>query len=192
MKQDRFHGRVGSEGRCCDAPHCPEAGEFRAPGIRSASFDGPGEFRWYCLDHVRAFNSGYNWFAGMTPDEVMAAQHPVHGWDRQTRAFSPTAGIDQAPRWGDFADPLDAITARARARKPATRADGRMLMPDERRALDLLDLPLDADRRALRMRYADLVRALHPDRNGGDRSHEARLQKVIEAYQLLKNAVVFA
>ena len=192
MKQDRFHGRVGSEGRCCDAPHCPEAGEFRAPGIRSASFDGPGEFRWYCLDHVRAFNSGYNWFAGMTPEEVMAAQHPVHGWDRQTRAFSPTAGIDQAPRWGDFADPLDAITARARARKPATRADGRMLMPDERRALDLLDLPLDADRRALRMRYADLVRALHPDRNGGDRSHEARLQQVIEAYQLLKNAVVFA
>ena len=65
-------------------------------------------------------------------------------------------------------------------------------MPEERRALDLLDLPLDADRRALRMRYADLVRALHPDRNGGDRSHEARLQTVIEAYQLLKNAVVFA
>ena len=192
MKQDRFHGRVGSEGRCCDVPHCTEAGEFRAPGERSASFDGPGEFRWYCLDHVRAFNSGYNWFAGMTPEEVIAAQHPVHGWDRHTRAFSPTAGIDQAPRWGDFADPLDAITARARARKPATRADGRMLLPGERRALDLLDLPLDADRRALRMRYADLVRALHPDRNGGDRSHEARLQQVIEAYQLLKNAVVFA
>ena len=192
MKQDRFHGRVGSEGRRCDAPHCPEAGEFRAPGTRTASFDGPGEFRWYCLDHVRAFNSGYNWFAGMTADEVMAAQHPVHGWDRQTRAFSPTAGIDRAPRWGDFDDPLDAISARARARRPATRADGRMLMPEERRALDLLDLPLDADRRALRMRYADLVRALHPDRNGGDRSHEARLQTVIEAYQLLKNAVVFA
>ena len=173
-------------------PGCPEAGEFRAPGDRGSGFDGPGEYRWYCLDHVRAFNAGYNWFAGMSPEEILAAQHPVLGWDRQTRAFSPTAGIDAAPRWADFADPLEAINARARARRPAQRADGRAVTPDERRALETLDLPLEADRRALRMRYADLVRTLHPDRNGGDRSHEARLQLVVEAYQLLRKAAAFA
>ena len=173
-------------------PGCPEAGEFRAPGDRGSGFDGPGEYRWYCLDHVRAFNAGYNWFAGMSPEEILAAQLPVHGWDRQTRAFSPTAGIDAAPRWADFADPLEAINARARARRPAQRADGRAVTPDERRALETLDLPLEADRRALRMRYADLVRTLHPDRNGGDRSHEARLQLVVEAYQLLRKAIAFA
>ena len=173
-------------------PGCPEAGEFRAPGDRGSGFDGPGEYRWYCLDHVRAFNAGYNWFAGMSPEEILAAQHPVHGWDRQTRAFSPTAGIDAAPRWADFADPLEAINARARARRPAQRADGRAVTPDERRALETLDLLLEADRRALRMRYADLVRTLHPDRNGGDRSHEARLQLVVEAYQLLRKAIAFA
>jgi hypothetical protein len=128
----------------------------------------------------------------MSPEEILAAQHPVHGWDRHTRAFSPTAGIDAAPRWADFADPLDAINARDRARRPAERADGRSITPDERRALETLDLPLDADRRALRMRYADLVRTLHPDRNGGDRSHEARLQVVVEAYQLLRKAAAFA
>ena len=126
----------------------------------------------------------------MSPDEILAAQHPVHGWERQTRAFSATAGIDAAPRWADFADPLEAISARAR--QPAQRGDGRMVSPEERRALAALGLPLDADRRALRMRYADLVRALHPDRNGGDRSHEARLQSVVEAYQLLRKAAAFA
>jgi DnaJ domain len=173
-------------------PGCPEAGEFRAPGDRRSGFDGPGDYRWYCLDHVREFNAGYNWFAGMSPEEILAAQHPVHGWDRQTRAFSPTAGIDAAPRWDDFADPLEAISGRARARRPAQRADGRAVTPDERRALETLDLPLEADRRALRMRYADLVRTLHPDRNGGDRSHEARLQLVVEAYQLLRKAAAFA
>ena len=128
----------------------------------------------------------------MSPDEILAAQHPVHGWDRQTRAFSPTAGIDGAPRWADFSDPLEAISGRARARKPAQRGDGRLVTPDERAALATLGLPLEADRRALRMRYTDLVRTLHPDRNGGDRSHEARLQLVIEAYQLLKKAAAFA
>lgn len=170
------------------APGCTEPGEFRAPGERASGFDGPGEYRWFCLDHIREFNAGYDWFAGMSAEEILAAQHPVHGWERQTRAFSPTAGIDSAPRWADFSDPLEAISARARARRPAQRADGRPVTPDERRALDLLGLPLDADRKALRQRYSDLVRQYHPDRNGGDRSFEKRLQAVVEAYQLLRKA----
>lgn len=192
MKQDRFHGRVGSSNQRCEWPGCPEPGEFRAPGPRGSSFDGPGDYRWYCLDHVRQFNSGYDWFEGMTPDEIMAAQHPIHGWDRQTRAFSPTAGIDQPPRWADYADPLEAISRRARDRHSAQRADGKAFTPDQLRALEVLGLDIHADRRALRQRYSQLVHALHPDRNGGDRSSEKRLQAVVEAYQLLRKAAAFA
>ncbi len=192
MRQDRFHGRVGGTLRQCEAPGCSEPGEFRAPGPRRASFDGPGDYRWFCLDHVRAFNSGYDWFEGMSAEEIARAQNPVHGWERETRAFSPTAGIDAAPRWADFKDPLEAISGRARTRRPAERKDGRPVSPAERAALDVLDLPLDADRRALRRRYSELVHALHPDRNGGDRSSEKRLQAVIEAWQLLRKASAFA
>ena len=192
MKQDRFHGRVGGRSRLCEWPGCRDHGEFRAPGPHGSSFDGPGQYRWFCLDHVRQFNAGYDWFDGMSPDEILAAQHPVHGWDRQTRAFSPTAGIDTAPRWADFADPLEAIARRAKARRPAERADGKVFTPDQRHALDLLGLEIDTDRRALRKRYSELVHALHPDRNGGDRSSEKRLQAVVEAYQLLRKAAAFA
>lgn len=192
MRHDRFHGRVGGAGRGCDRPGCREAGEFRAPGPRGSSFDGPGDYRWFCLDHVREFNAGYDWFEGMTQEEILRAQSPVHGWERETRAFSPTAGIDSAPRWADFADPLEAISARARARRPAQRKDGRAVMPDERKALDVLGLPLDSDRSMLRSRYSALVREYHPDRNGGDRSFEKQLQKVVEAYQLLRKAAAFA
>ncbi|WP_296681203.1 J domain-containing protein [Novosphingobium sp.] len=192
MKHDRFHGRVNNSRRPCDWPGCGEPGEFRAPGERAPGFDGPGNYRWFCLDHIREFNAGYDWFDGMTSEEIQAAQSPIHGWDRQTRAFSPTAGIDEVPRWADFADPLEAIAARARMRRPTQRPDGRAVTPDERRALDALGLPLDADRRALRLRYSELVHRLHPDRNGGDRSHEQRLQDVIAAYQLLRKASAFA
>ena len=41
---------------------------------------------------------------------------------------------------------------------------------------------------ALRQRYSELVRRYHPDRNGGDRSLEAKLGAVIAAYQTLKGA----
>ncbi len=197
VQHDRFHGRREAQGRLCNWPDCDEPGEFRAPGVQPSGFDGPGSYRWFCLDHVRAFNAGYDYFAGMTSEEILRAQSPLHGWERETRAFSPTAGIDDTPRWADFADPLEAISARAkdyqRSRMKATglRQDGRVVTPDERRALDVLGLPIDADRRALRTRYSELVRRFHPDRNGGDRSHEARLQGVVEAYQLLRKAAAF-
>lgn len=173
-------------------PGCDSAGEFRAPGPRASGFDGPGDYQWLCLDHVRVFNAGYDFFEGMSTEEIVYAQSPVNGWEQETRAFRPTAGIDSAPRWADFADPLDAISKRARARRPAERVDGRAVTPDERRALEALGLSLDADRRELRERYSQLVRKYHPDRNGGDRSYEVRLQAVVEAYQLLRRASAFS
>lgn len=176
----------------CDVPECRELGEFRAPGASLGGFDGPGDYRWFCLDHIRAFNAGYDYFAGMSPEEILRAQSPLAGWDTQTRAFRPTAGIDSPPRWADFADPLDAIGKRARAAGAAPREDGVRFLPDEHRALEILGLPADADRGQLRRRYSELVRKYHPDRNGGDRSMEWKLQEVVEAYQVLKRSAAFA
>ena len=192
-RRTRFHGRVEGQGFCAH-PGCREPGEFRAPAGRRASFDGPGDWRWLCLDHVREFNAGYNFFAGMSPDEIDSAQNPYGGWDRETRAFAST-GADRPPRWADYSDPLDAIGARFR-RHPAAaeppRRDGRELSAEDRKSLKRLGLPVDADRRALRKRYAELVRRYHPDRNGGDRSHEKALQAVLGAYAHLKGRPAFA
>ena len=193
-KQGRFHGRVEGQTRTCDFPGCAAAGEFRAPPAEGAraSFDGPGEWRWMCLDHVREFNDRYNYFNGMSPDEIEAAQTPYGGWDRETRAFAATGGSG-TPRWSDFVDPLDAIGARFRPpATPQMRADGRELSAADRKSLNILGLAVDADRRQLRQRYLDLVRRFHPDKNGGDRSHEKALQAVIEAYTQLKSRPAFA
>lgn len=196
MKQTRFHGKIEGEARRCQAPGCEEAGEFRAPGSRAAGFDGPGEWRWFCLDHVREFNAAYDWFEGMSAEEILAAQHPAAGWsDSSTRrAFRADAGVDGVPRWADFDDPLDAIGARAAdiRRRAGGRADYARFTPREREALTTMGLKPDVDRPGLRRRYSELVRRYHPDRNGGDRSHEARLGRVVEAYQLLRKSPAFA
>jgi hypothetical protein len=194
MKHDRFHGRVESEGRTCAAEGCREAGEFRAPGSRGPGFDGPGEWRWFCLDHVREFNSAYNWFEGMSAEEILHAQSPIAGWRGTARAFRADAGVDGVPRWADFDDPLDAIGARASAirRRAAGNREFARFTPREREALNALGLGGDADRKTLRQRYSQLVRKYHPDRNGGDRSHEGRLGRVVEAYQVLRKSAAFA
>jgi hypothetical protein len=189
MKPSRFHGRVERDEPCAE-PGCREPGEFRAP-LAPGNFDGPGAYRWLCLDHVREFNARYNFFAGMSADEIADAQTPYAGWERETRAFAVNA--DRPPRWADFHDPLDAISGRFRTKpRDEERKDGKPLSGEARRALKELDLPVDADRRALRTRYAERLRRFHPDRNGGDRTHEAALGRTIAAYDLLKKSPAFA
>lgn len=146
-----------------------------------------------CLNHVREFNAGYDWFEGMSAEEIYAAQAPGAGWRTESPSFRPTAGVDGMPRWSDFDDPLDAIAARANGIKSRARREAELAMDgrfsrEEAQALETMGLGLDVDLKRLRKRYSELVRRFHPDRNGGDRSHEVRLGKVVEAYQLLRKA----
>ncbi|MGB7418299.1 MAG: J domain-containing protein [Erythrobacter sp.] len=197
MAQTRFHGRHETADRRSDWPACSNSGEFRAPGYRPSGFDGPGEWRWFCLDHVREFNAGYDWFDGMSAEEILAAQAPAAGWRTESPTFSPRGAVDGLPRWSDFDDPLDAISARAggirsRAGRTAKMAMSGKFSKDEAEALETLGLGSDTDRRRLRRRYSELVRRYHPDRNGGDRRYESRLAKVVNAYQVLRESAAIS
>ena len=187
-RQEKWKGRIEGAAERCAATGCREPGEYRAP-LTPGDFDGPGRWHYLCLEHVRLHNSRYNYFAGMTPDEIEAAQSPIAGWERSTRAFA-TNGADRGPAWSDFSDPLDAIASRFRPEARRQAVD--RFTAAERHALGVMGLKDDVDRHALRSRYSELVRLYHPDRNGGDRSFEAKLGKVIEAYQSLKGSRAFA
>lgn len=186
-KQAKMHGRVEGARAKCAVPGCGAPGEYKAP-LQPANFDGPGAWRFLCLEHVREHNAKYNFFTGMTPEEIQDAQSPLAGWERPSRKFAANGG-DPPPRWSDFADPLDAIATRfgpLRDGKPSR------FNKAERRALGVLGLGEDADMHTLRKSYSNLVRRFHPDKNGGDRNHEGRLREVIEAYQLLRKSAAFA
>ena len=75
--------------------------------------------------------------------------------------------------------PIRSTRSAARFRREVApeRHDGKPLSGQDRASLKVLGLAADADRGALRKRYSELVRSYHPDRNGGDRSHEAMLQR---------------
>lgn len=194
---NRFHGRVGDGTVRCAYPGCRDAGDFRAPADhgRGASANGPGDYQMLCLDHVREFNARYDWFAGMNAEQISAAQSPCNVWASQIRAFSATANVDSPPKWADFHDPLDAISTRFREKigdvAQQSGGNSRILLPEDRRALKTLGLGEDTDRRALRSAYSALVQKYHPDKNGGNRSHEKALQDVIAAYTHLKKTLVF-
>ena len=135
-----MHGRVEGARARCAVPGCTARGEYKARS-EAANFDGPGSWRFLCLDHVREHNSKYNYFEGMSAEEISEAQSPLRGWERPSRRFA-TNGADPPPAWSDFADPLDAISARfggARRRAKPSR-----FSRTERRALSVLGLGEDA------------------------------------------------
>ena len=190
VKQGRLHGRVEGARDCCAIPGCSAPGEFKAP-LQPANFDGPGSWRFLCLDHVREHNARYNFFEGMSAEEIQRAQGPLAGWERPSRKWAAN-GADPPPRWSDFADPLEAIAGRfGSIRDRQAQASSRFTKP-ERRAMSVLGLSEDSSRHELRQRYSYLVRRYHPDKNGGDRSHEGKLGEVIAAYQLLRTSAAFA
>ena len=64
----------------------------------------------------------------------------------------------------------------------------RRVPPLAAKALDTLGLDSDAGKTEIHARYKLLVKRLHPDSNGGDRSSEARLAQIILAYRQLRKA----
>ena len=102
---------------------------------------------------------------------------------REAAAFAARAGTGKG-----YSDPFDFLGRRARAKQEAREQSRRRIGLLERRALAELDLEEDADKAAIRARYAELVKRCHPDANGGDRSAEHRLQRVLKAYKTLRQA----
>ena len=51
--------------RPCDYPECPECGEFRAPKDRSLR-----EYYWFCLKHVTQYNKNWDFYLGLSADEI--------------------------------------------------------------------------------------------------------------------------
>ena len=164
------------EPQACGWPGCAGNGEFRAP--RSNRMPGDvGGWQYLCLDHVRAFNAGYNYFDGLSPDEIHAAQSPLAGWEKDV-----VRGGRMAFTFGDTHGLFD------EALRPSRSPPGRWADKGDAQALGTLELDRNATAADIRRTYRGLVRRYHPDSNGGDRSHEGKLQAVVNAFTHLKAA----
>jgi DnaJ-domain-containing protein 1 len=190
-REDDVHHLKPGEHRC-EWPGCASKASARAPKSREMM----NEHYWFCQPHAAEYNRNWDFFAGMSEGEVAAAQASRATGDRPTWQFKASrmsreaaafaarmgSGVDGKGA-GAYADPHGVFgKVHARAATAPTRKVGRL----ERKALDELDLEEGADSAAIRVRYLELVKRFHPDSNGGDRSTEQKLTKVLKAYKTLK------
>ena len=186
-KKKNPRGRRGMSGasetstRICDHDGCQEPGKFRAPKAPDVLDD----YYWFCQQHVREYNLKWNFFDGTTEAEINAQRSKDKVWERQTRAFTDP----EARAWARLGieDPHQVLGENATKNRGRANT-GRRLPPTERRALEILEAKDSWTKTEVRKAYKKLIKVLHPDMNGGDRSQEEQLQEVVWAWDQIKDS----
>ncbi|MBX9683968.1 MAG: DnaJ domain-containing protein [Hyphomicrobium sp.] len=175
----------------CQWKGCEKPGLHKAPMGRGRD----NEYYRFCLDHVRQYNQGYNYFDGMSDVEVDEFRKDALTGHRPTWKAGANAwahGTRDGARTAEAAERV-AASARSAPRKnrssrTATSSYRRELKPLERKAFQTLDLADDAQKDDIKARFKDLVKLHHPDANGGDSRSEEKLREIIQAYNYLKQS----
>ena len=176
-------GEAEAADRPCDYVGCARVGDHRAPKGR----DRVNEYWHFCLQHVSDYNRRWNYFSGMNDAELADYQRREEVGHRPTWTVRGGRGDRLAAAMRGFEtgrrrDPFEMFSDPANPKaKPSRR-----LTQVQRQALEALTLDDTATAPQIRTRYAEMVKRLHPDSNGGDRGAEANLQRVVQAYQTLK------
>ena len=148
--------REAARVRLCDRDGCDAPATCPAP----KSPNSPD--RWqFCQAHAAEYNSGWNYFEGLTAEEAAAREKG----ESRTAAGYAAAGHYA---WGG---PGDGSRSR-----------------DEMRALAVLELESDAGPDEVKAAWRRLAKANHPDVRPGDAEAAARFQAVQAAYEVLRTA----
>lgn len=176
-------GAVETSVRICDHEGCTLPGQFRAPKAPDVLDD----FFWFCKDHVREYNLKWNFFDGTTEAEINAQLTKDKVWERATKPL----GDPEARAWARLGiEDAHQVLGSNATRNPGKSITGgtRKLPPTERRAVEILEAKDHWTKAEVRKSYKALIKVLHPDMNGGDRSQEDQLQQVVWAWDQIKDS----
>jgi hypothetical protein len=180
----------------CESEGCNEPGLYPAPKGRGLE----GQYHRYCLDHVREYNKGYNYFSGLPDEEVVKHQKNdatghrptwfvgVNSWARNRAAKNGARARGGYAHRFATQDPFGLFGEGAPGGDTPGAAPRRPLKRLERRSLRQLNLDDNATKTDIKARFKELVKRLHPDLNHGDRTAEDKLREVIQAYNYLRQA----
>lgn len=173
--------------RACAVKGCTGEGSCKVPKSR----DQISTYLWVCTAHAREHNEKWDYFKGMSQNDIDRFQEEALTGHRPTWPLGKRgAGNpgEQVPFSGSFRVEDD-YAVFGDADEPAKpRRPERVVTRLQAQAFDILGLETNATLNEIKARYKELVKRFHPDANGGDRGTEERLKQVIKAYGVLKTS----
>ena len=171
--------------RRCAVKDCGEGAEAKVPKSKQGD-----EGIWLCRKHLQVRNARWNFFQGMSAEEIERYRIEAITGHRPTWPLGQRAAEKKKKKvpeeWAyEFVDAFAVLEENADLPKGPKRSRLTKLQLD---ALVALNLEEGATLIEVKARYKELVKRFHPDANGGDRSTEERLKQVIRAYRTLAAA----
>jgi len=162
----------------CEWENCKESGKFKAPQEK----DNSKNYKWLCKEHIKLFNKNWNYFEGMSQDEIEDFLKSDLTWHRPTQKFASSDNFFNI-LWNN------ALSDKFNFFKQEKMMNGftvRKLSEKDKDAFRIMELELNADWSIVQKKFKTLVKKFHPDRNAGNKRFEDKLKKITLAYSHLK------
>lgn len=183
------------ETKPCCAHSCNKEGAHMAPkrGILSHPKK-PETWHWFCLEHVRSYNSEWNYYAEMSQDEILEDWHRDITWQRPSwpmgnwhsnRTTRMEHSFSKQNKQRIFDDPFGLFD------ENEWKSSGEKISfasrTPEAEAVVLLELSPPFNAGQLQAAYRKMVKKHHPDLHQGCLNAEEKIKHINQAYALLKS-----
>ena len=162
----------------CEWKNCKESGQFKAPLEK----DNSKNYKWLCQEHIKLFNKSWNYFEGMSQNEIEDFLKSDLTWHRPTQKFASSDNFFNILWNNALSDKFNFF----KQEKIANCFNDRKLSEKDKDAFQIMGLELNANWSIIQKKFKTLVKKFHPDRNAGNKKFDDKLKKITLAYSHLK------
>ena len=191
-KRSSTSGGFETSIRTCEVDGCSEEAKYRAP----KSPKDLENFHWFCLKHVKEYNTRWNFFKNHSEEEFEKEINLSKTWGRKTKPFGSKSSVNIAHPDGNsrlrfgIEDPYGFIDSLGN-KETNSLGTKKRLNHSEHKALSILGATASMTKGEIRKLYKILIKDLHPDTNDGKRDDEERMTEVVWAWDQIRNSKRF-
>ena len=163
----------------CEWNNCKEEGLYRAPKEK----DNSKEYRLLCLNHVKEFNKSWNYFSGMSDDQVINFLKSDITWHKPTQSFSSSDNFFKI-LWNNTLKDED---GKFKEFNKFNHMNKFKFNSNDLKAFEILGVTAGLKWPKIQEKFKRLVKKFHPDMNAGNKKFEDKLKIITLAYTQLKN-----
>ena len=171
-----------SSDKRCDSIKCNQKGEFRAPKSRVNL----NEYYFFCLEHIKEYNKSWDFYKGMTVDQIENSMRNDTVWDSPSW---PLKGKYKNVFDDDFTAYDDVIFDNNNEKFSKNYFNNTLvnetLTKEENEAINTLEIKIPLSLEKIKKNYKKLVKIFHPDVNGNNKKAEEKFKQINESYKLL-------
>lgn len=169
--------------RKCEHPNCECEGEYRAPKNRELK-----EYYWFCLKHVSEYNKSWNFYDGMSQEEIELENKLDETWHSPSWKFG--VSLDNLAKQGKLNDPFEIYNTYMKRKPNIKNSQSKISLQSaltvrELEAVQVFEICFPYTENQLKKRYKILVKKYHPDLNQGSKKAEEMFKKISECYRIL-------